>query len=164
MLPDRVLQARDAVEREEPDPEGEDVVLVQRLLEERVVGALVDVAVDALVEVDERALVGRVVHLLELLEQARRSPRGRPASPARPRLAALGSSVFRTSESPARSRTSTPETNIPRRGYTSTRRSRASAVASRTGVRPRPSRSMSSRSETSEPGGSSSVTISSRMR
>ena len=54
---------------------------------------------------------------------------------------------------------------MPRRGYTSTSRSRASARnASRTGVRPSSSRSISSRSLTSDPGGSSSVTMSSRMR
>ena len=84
MLLHRVLEARDAVEREEPDPEREDVVLVERLLEERVVRAAVDVAVDALVEVDQRALVGAVVDLLELGEQSvdrlavgRRRPLGR---------------------------------------------------------------------------------------
>src|SRR6478736_6676910 len=63
------------------------------------------------------------------------------------RRAASGSSAARTSEMRARSRTSTPVTNMPRRGKTSTSCSCASCRnASRTGVRPRPSCCISSRS------------------
>ena len=60
MFGDRVVELRDAIEREEPDAQAEGVVLVEGRLDERVVGAPVDVAVDPLVEVDECALVVRV--------------------------------------------------------------------------------------------------------
>ena len=58
MLPDRVLEARHPVEREEPDPQREHVVAVERRREERVVRAPVDVPVDPLVDIDQEALVG----------------------------------------------------------------------------------------------------------
>src|SRR5438270_9486232 len=45
-----LLQLPSAVEREVPDPEREDVVLLEGRLEERVVGAAVDLPVDPLVE------------------------------------------------------------------------------------------------------------------
>ncbi len=77
VLADRVLEPGDPVEREEPDAKREDVVLVQRLREERVVRAAVDVAVDPLVEVDERPLVGLVARRARALRGGGRAPRGR---------------------------------------------------------------------------------------
>ena len=57
VLGDGVVEPGDAIEREEPDAEGEGVVLVQGRLDERVVGTAVDVPVDALIELDQRPLV-----------------------------------------------------------------------------------------------------------
>ena len=57
VLGDGVVQPGDPVEREEPDAERQRVALVQRRLDERVVRAAVDVPVDALVELDQLALV-----------------------------------------------------------------------------------------------------------
>ena len=81
VLGDGVVEPRHAVEREEPDPQRQRVVLVQGRLDERVVGAAVDVAVDPLVELDQRALVAGVGDAGKLGEQragdravARRSP------------------------------------------------------------------------------------------
>src|ERR671919_710713 len=71
VLTDGILEPGDAVEREEPDPQGQHVVLVERRLEKRVVRTAVDVPVDALVEVDQRPLVGLAVHVVELAEQRR---------------------------------------------------------------------------------------------
>ena len=51
VLGDGIVEPGDAVEREEPDPQRQRVVLAQRRLDERVVRAAVDVAVDALVTV-----------------------------------------------------------------------------------------------------------------
>src|SRR5437867_2509906 len=58
-----------AIEGQEPDAQCEHVILVQRLLEKRVVGAAVDVPVDALVELDQRALVALPGCAADLLEQ-----------------------------------------------------------------------------------------------
>ncbi len=59
MLGDRVVEPGDTIESEEPDAQGQRVVLGQRRLEVRVVSAAVDVVVDALVELDQLALVAR---------------------------------------------------------------------------------------------------------
>ena len=64
----RVLEPRHAIEREEPDAQRQNVVLVQGRRQERIVRAVVDVAVDALVEVDQRPLVRFVAHVLELFQ------------------------------------------------------------------------------------------------
>ena len=69
MLAHRILQPGQPIECEEPDAQGQDVVLVQGRREKRVVRALVDVPVDALVEVDQRPLVRLVAHVVELLQQ-----------------------------------------------------------------------------------------------
>src|SRR5688500_10471056 len=57
VLLDRVSEACDSIEHEEPDPKSQHVVLLERRLEERIVGARIDLSMDALVEIDERALV-----------------------------------------------------------------------------------------------------------
>ena len=58
---------------------------------------------------------------------------------------------------------STADTNVPRRGWTSTRFSSASRLtASRSGVRPMPSSPISASSRRTVPGGRWSVTIRSR--
>ncbi len=57
MLGDGVVEPGDAVEGEEPDAQRQRVVLAQGRVEVRVVRAAVDVAVDALIELDQRALV-----------------------------------------------------------------------------------------------------------
>ena len=49
VLGDGVVEPGDAVEREEPDPQRQCVVLVERRLDERVVGTALVVALDALV-------------------------------------------------------------------------------------------------------------------
>ena len=85
VLGDGVVEPGDAVEREEPDPQRQGVVLVQRRLDERVVRAAVDVAVDALVELDQRPLVARVGERRAARRAARGRPRGRRRSRARPR-------------------------------------------------------------------------------
>ena len=170
VLADGVVEPLDAVEREEPDAQREHVVLLERRLEERVVRAAVDVPVDPLVEVDQASRSSRVRRrrLRRARRAARRARLGRRSSrrAARRRAArAWRSSTRRTSERPARSPTSTPETKHARAAGRPRRaaRARASRSASRTGVRPTPSRSIRSRSLTTDPGGSSSVTISSRI-
>ena len=72
VLGDGVVEPGDAVEGEEPDPQRQGVVLVQRRLDERVVRAAVDVAVDALVELDQRPLVARVGDAGQLGEERAR--------------------------------------------------------------------------------------------
>src|SRR5262245_10586974 len=72
VLGDRVVEAGDAVEREEPDAQREGVPLVQRRLDERVVRAAVDVAVDPLVELDQPALVARGCNRGQLVEEGAR--------------------------------------------------------------------------------------------
>ncbi len=47
---DGVLEILGAIECDRPDPQGEDVVLAERLLEQVVVGGRVDRAMDLLVE------------------------------------------------------------------------------------------------------------------
>src|SRR5205085_7133066 len=66
----------------EPDPQGQYVVLLERAREERAVRAAPDVAVDALVELDQQVVV--VARLRELPQErdggraiARRAPLGR---------------------------------------------------------------------------------------
>ena len=69
VLGDGVVEPGDAVEREEPDPQRQGVVLVERRLDERVVGTALDVAMDALVELDQRPLVARVGEAGQLGEE-----------------------------------------------------------------------------------------------
>ena len=57
VLADGVTQLLDAIEREEPDPQAQQVVLAERGGEERVVRGPVDVPVDALVEIDQAPLI-----------------------------------------------------------------------------------------------------------
>ena len=99
VLGDGVVEPRDAVEREEPDPQGEGVVLVQGRLDVRVVGAAVDVAVDALVELDQRPLVA-----------------GRPPRRAAPRAASGRSRGRRRSRARAASRAAKLSRVQPRLG------------------------------------------------
>ena len=117
VLGDGVVEPRDAVEREEPDPQRQDVVLVQRRLDERVVRAAVDVPVDALVELDQRPLVACVGDGRAARRGARARPRGRRRSRAR-RRGGRRSSRARSAPRTARARspTSTGETTMPRRG------------------------------------------------
>ena len=166
MLLDCVLEPRHAVEREEPDPQREHVVLVERRLEERAVGAAVDVAVDALVELDQRPLVVVATGLLQLVEERGRLRRGRRRSRARPRAGPRSSrAARRTSESPARSRTFDARDEhaasgvdvdelLARQGTQGLPHGRAPQLE------PCHQRAL----VTTEPGGSSSETISSRMR
>ena len=58
MLGDRVAEMAHPIEGEEPDAQGVHVVLVADALQEVIVGASVDVVVDALIELDELAHVG----------------------------------------------------------------------------------------------------------
>src|SRR5262245_17016814 len=81
MLVHRVVEPRDAVERDEPDAQRQDVVAVERLLEEVVVGAAVDMTVQPLVEIDQAALV-ESRRPVELREQ----PLGLPEVIRRPAL------------------------------------------------------------------------------
>ena len=100
VLGDGVVEPGDAVEREEPDAQGEGVVLVQGRLDERVVRAAVDVAVDALVELDQRPLVAGRGDAGQLGEERARDRRGPRRSRARRRSrAAKLSSASRASES-----------------------------------------------------------------
>src|SRR4030095_11902585 len=69
MLANRILEPSHPIEREKPDAQGQDVVLVQGRCQERVVRALVDVAVAAALEVDARPLVRLVAHVVELFQQ-----------------------------------------------------------------------------------------------
>ena len=72
MLGDGVVEPGHAVEGEEPDAQGEGVVLVQGRLDEGIVRAAVDVPVDALVELDQGALVVGVVRSREIGEESPR--------------------------------------------------------------------------------------------
>src|SRR5262249_10911682 len=69
MLPDRVVESLDAIEREEPDAQRQHVVLLERPREEGVVGAGIDMPVDSLVELDQRPLVVLGRYALELFEE-----------------------------------------------------------------------------------------------
>ena len=69
VLADGAVEALHAVERQEPDAERQHVVLPEGRLEERIVGAAVDVPVDPLVEVDQPPLVQRVRRPRELVEE-----------------------------------------------------------------------------------------------
>ena len=80
VLGDGVVEPGHAVESEEPDPEGEDVVLLERRLDERVVRAPVDVTVDALVELDQRPFVAGIADAGQLVQQR---PCDRPVLGAR---------------------------------------------------------------------------------
>ena len=94
VLVHRLLELGDAVEREEPDAQRQDVVLLERAREERAVGAGPDVSVDALVEVDQATVVaaGLVERLQQrddgvaILVRARALPRAGPRT-ARARAA-----------------------------------------------------------------------------
>ncbi len=151
VLGDGVVEPGDAVEREEPDPQRQRVVLVERRLDERVVGAAVDVAMDALVELDQRALVAPCLGERRQLgeERARdlavvvvRALGREPGGEALEREPRLREAARGRRRRPARRR-------CRGAGSTSTSFSCASVrSASRTGVRPRPSRSISSRSLT----------------
>ena len=116
VLGDGVVEPGDAVEREEPDPQRQRVVLVERRLDERVVRAAVDVAMDALVELDQRPLVARVGEAGSSARSARATSRSSAFARSAARRAAKLSSVIRASDSSARSPTSTGETTMPRRG------------------------------------------------
>ena len=132
VLVDGILELGDAVESEEPDPQGEDVVLLERAREERVVGAGRGRGGGCAGRARSAgARRRRPRQLLEQCDGARRDP---PASGA-PRRAARRtvSSARRTSERPARSPTLTGATKTPRRGKTSTSvaRERAQRLAHR---------------------------------
>ena len=165
MLLDRILESGDAFECKEPDPEGEDVVLVESLLEERVVRAPVHVSVDALVEVDQGALVGLVVDLLELGEElvdhrsvrVRRALRCETRRGRLERVPHLGEAGEVTNVD---ARDEHPASGIHLDEALA--RERAQCLPHRGASQLEPS--MRSRSLTSDPGGSSSVTMSSRMR
>ena len=103
-----VVEPGHPVEREEPDAQREDVVLVQRLLQERVVRAAVDVAMEALVEVDERPLAELLARRRSAPRAARRSAPGHPRSPARRPRQRHGSRALRVPRRALRDRRRRP--------------------------------------------------------
>ena len=69
MLTDRLVESLDPVERDEPDAKRQDVVLLERGCEERVVRAPVDVLMDPLVELDQTTIVRLAAQGRQLLEE-----------------------------------------------------------------------------------------------
>ena len=78
MFAHRLVETCDAVECDQPDPESEHVVPVERLLEERIVCAAVDMPVETLIELDQCTLVvtsGRRETRREAVRSRRDPPR-----------------------------------------------------------------------------------------
>ena len=161
----RALELVRPVERQRPDPQRERVVLLERRLEEGLCARAVDRRGGSARR--GRSARGRRRRRRRAAPRAaRRSRRGSALGRAlggQPRRLGLEHQPAPRRAARARA-TSTVVTNMPRRGKTSTSCSCASRrSASRTGVRPIPSRSISSRSSIGSPGASSSETISSRI-
>ena len=165
MLVDGVLESGHAIEREEPDSQREHVVLLERPLQVRVVDAAVDVAVDPLVEIDQRALVVLARRLLELVEQhgTLSAVFGRRPVCCQPRGERLEHEAH-FGQTREVADVDAGDEDAPPREHLDELFPGERAERFADGVRPTPRRCISSRSSRIDPGAKLSETISSRIR